>query len=56
MKKLISILLLVCTVLSCFTIQAFADTDYSPYSEQITAKKGDSFVSLCKSRGHCYGE
>ena len=54
MKKLISILLLVCTVLSCLTIQAFADTDYSPYSEQITAKKGDSFVSLCKSRGLNY--
>ena len=54
MKKLISILLLVCTVLSCFTIQAFADTDYSPYSEQIIAKKGDSFVSLCKSKGLDY--
>ncbi|MBQ8074916.1 MAG: LysM peptidoglycan-binding domain-containing protein [Oscillospiraceae bacterium] len=54
MKKTICLILLVCTILSCFAFQVYADTDYSPYTEVITAKKGDSFVSLCKSRGLDY--
>lgn len=54
MKKTICLILLLCTVLSCFSLQAYAATDYSPYRVEITAKKGDSFVSLCKSRGLDY--
>ena len=54
MKRVISIVLLVCIALTCFSIQAFADTDYSAYAQQVTVKKGDSVVSLCKKLGLDY--
>ncbi len=54
MKRIISIALLFCIILTCVSVQAFAETDYSAYAQQITAKKGDSVVSLCKKLGLDY--
>ena len=54
MKRIISIALLFCIILTCVSVQAFAETDYSAYVQQITAKKGDSVVSLCKKLGLDY--
>ena len=47
MRRVISIVLLICIALTCISVQAFAETDYSAYAQQVTAKKGDSVVSLC---------
>lgn len=56
MKKLISVVLLLSIALACFGIHAYADADYSKYVDQYVAKKGDSFVSLCKKNGLDYKE
>ena len=56
MKKFVSIFLLICLAFTFFSVQAFAETDYSPYVERITVQKGDSVVKLCKARDLDYSE
>ena len=53
MKKLISILLLLCLIVTVFPFSAFA-ADYTPYATQVVVNKGDTVSALCRARGLDY--
>lgn len=51
MKKISKVLLMaliICLMMTCFCVEAFAAKDYSPYSTQVTIQAGDTVSDICK--------